>query len=128
MRLDHFVLYLTALIVSAVGGAGGIYYAKKQLADASEKFKLDVIGIFERLLVTGSVAVGGKLLLLVPVVIAIKIVFYLSGLRKWSDILSRKEPAMAYQKVKLKADLALELIISPLFAVIVGLILRRVSG
>jgi hypothetical protein len=68
---------------------------------------------------------GGFFLLAIPVVVAIKVGYCLFGLSAWSSMLAREEPGIACQKVKLKSSLAVDLIASPLFAILIGVVLKE---
>ena len=119
------VKYIIALIISTGGGSLLIFLIKKNFTDASIKYTFDPLGILERLIITVFVPMGSFFLLAIPVVVAIKVGYYLFGLSAWSSMFAREEPAITYQKVKFKGSLAVELIGSPLFAILIGVILRE---
>lgn len=103
------------LAISALGGAFFIHYLKNFLLAEKIKFAWDWDGVIERSVVTFVLISSNKLFFLIPTVIALKIIFRLATLN-WCA--SR---AVA-QQVQLKAELAFELILSPIFALLIGII------
>lgn len=101
------------LAIAAFGGSFLIYYLTNFLLEEKAKFSFDWDGVAERAALAYLVMTP-RLYLLIPAVILIKIAFRLVSLRYL--------PNIAAQKVKLKAELALGFILSPLFALLVGLV------
>jgi hypothetical protein len=122
---EILVKYALAALVSAVVGSMLLFAIKKNLVDPGAKYAVDYIGVIERAAITVVVPAGGLYLLIIPVVIFAKAILKIFGLFGSSSIFSREEPAIVYQKVRMKSNLAVELIASPLFAVIVGIILSQ---
>ena len=101
------------LAIAAFGGSFLIYYLTNFLLAEKAKFVFDWDGVAERAAIAYLVMTPG-LIFLVPVVILIKVVVRLFTLGYL--------PNIAAQKVRLKAELALELFLSPAFALLVGII------
>ncbi|OGB89503.1 hypothetical protein A2625_01125 [candidate division WOR-1 bacterium RIFCSPHIGHO2_01_FULL_53_15] len=107
------------LAVSAFGGAFLIHYLTNFLLTEKAGFVFDWDGVVERGLITFLI-MSQSWLFLIPAIIALKILFRLAGLS--GLIFKTSEPGLAAQKVKLKAELALELFVSPVFAILVGIV------
>ena len=101
-----------------------MFYIKKQFVDGSIKYHLDMDGSLERGLVTLCAALGSYYLILIPIIILAKAAYHVLMLKGLENIFTREEPGMASQKVKIKGDLAVDLIGSPILAVFVGLLLK----
>ncbi|MDD5594362.1 MAG: hypothetical protein PHG97_06460 [Candidatus Margulisbacteria bacterium] len=113
--------FLGTLAISAFGGAFLIFYLKNFLLEEKDKFALDWDGMIERLLITYLIFTPG-LFWLIPAVIIAKISVRLVALGFFSALLKINEPGIVAQKVKFKAELALELFLSPAFAILVGIV------
>lgn len=109
------------LAIAAFGGSFLIYYLTNFLLEEKAKFTFDWDGVIERAAVAYLVMTP-KYLLLIPAVILLKIAVRLIALGFFASLLKTDEPGVVSQKVKLKAELALELFLSPLFAILVGII------
>jgi hypothetical protein len=109
------------LAIAAFGGSFLIYYLTNFLLQEKARFAFDWDGVIERAAVAYLVMTP-KLLFLIPVVILLKVACRLIALGFLSSLLKRSEPGVAAQKVTLKAELALELFLSPVFAILVGII------
>jgi len=117
--------YAIAVLISAFGGALFLSLIKKYITVTSVKIQLDPPGMLERSLITVFVALGSFYVFFIPLIIFAKGIYIISNLTGWAGLLERREPTMAYQKVKLKSNIAVELLASPLFAIIVGIILPQ---
>ena len=109
------------LAIAAFGGSFLIYYLTNFLLQEKAKFAFDWDGVIERAAVAYLVMTS-KFMLLIPVVILVKIAVRLVMLGLFSSLLKTEEPGGVPQKVTLKAELALELFLSPAFAILVGII------
>lgn len=109
------------LAIAAFGGSFLIYYLTNFLLQEKAKFTFDWDGVVERAAVTYLIMTP-SFLWLIPVVILVKIMFRLISLAFLSSLLKTSEPGTVPQKVKFKAELALELFLSPVFAILVGII------
>ncbi len=101
------------LAIAAFGGSFLIYYLTNFLLEEKAKFSFDWDGVAERALIAYLVMTPGWLYL-IPLVVVAKIAVRLFSLRYL--------PEIAAQRVKLKSELALELFLSPLFAIVIGLV------
>ena len=122
--INVYLSYILGLLISAPLGSFILYFAKKQYVDESIKPQLDAEGILERSAITILVILGSYSLILIPMVILMKAAYYLIKLKALRSIFIREEPGMISQKVKIKGALAIDLIGSPAYAVIVGLLLK----
>ncbi len=111
-------------LISAIGGLFFLYLIKKKVTETSAGLRPDLPGIAERALVTVFTVLGGPYLWLIVPVILIKGAVLVLGLSGLTGLLSREEPSLAYQKVKLKENLGVDLILSPALAVLVGILSR----
>jgi hypothetical protein len=109
------------LAIAAFGGSFLIYYLTNFLLQEKAKFAFDWDGVIERGAISYLVMTP-KFMLLIPVVILAKVAFRLIALGWFSSRLNTDEPGGISQKVTLKAELALELFLSPAFAILVGII------
>lgn len=105
--------FLGTLAIAAFGGSFLIYYLTNFLLEEKAKFSFDWDGVAERALIAYLVMTPGWLYA-IPFVVLAKIAARLLSLRYL--------PEISAQRVKLKSELALELFLSPLFAVVVGLV------
>ena len=109
------------LAIAAFGGSFLIYYLTNFLLQEKAKFAFDWDGVIERAAVA-YLFMTPKFLFLIPIVILIKIAVRLITLGFFSSLLKSSEPGVAAQKVTFKAELALSLVVSPVFAALVGII------
>ncbi|HVN67333.1 MAG TPA: hypothetical protein VMT55_03100 [Candidatus Sulfotelmatobacter sp.] len=115
-------LSLGTLAIAAFGGAFILHYLKNYLLKEKLKFSWDWDGVVERGLIAGLFVFYPAWLILVPLIVIIKIAGRLLWLGLTGGLAKVDEPAIAYQKVSIKEDLALDLFVSPLFAIIIGMI------
>jgi hypothetical protein len=99
--------------VSSLGGSLLLHYFKNFLLEEKMPLAWDWDGIFERGLITYIIAAQQTRLYLIPVVILLKIMLRLILLRV---------PAPVSQKIVIKAELGFDLIVSPAFAILVGVV------
>lgn len=124
MIIDSALLILAAgLVLSSIGGNVLLHLIKRNFTDSQDKLTADPVGSIERAIITTLFVLGGNWLYLILPVILVKAGFYIRGLSSLSDIFSRNEPSLAYQKVRVKASLAVDLILSPALAVFIGIAL-----
>lgn len=109
------------LAVSALGGTFLLHYLKAFLLREKRTFAWDWDGIIERGIITYAI-IADRWLYLIPVVILIKIIFRLALIGFFENLTKITEPGTVSQKVRLKAELAFDLILSPAFAVLVGIV------
>jgi hypothetical protein len=110
------------LAVSAFGGTLVIHYLRNFFLRENLPLAWDWDGLLERAAVTFVINAAPAWIFLLPGIILLKLLVRLAGLSAAGGISKTDEPGAAYQKVLLKAEFALELILSPVFAILVGVI------
>ncbi|MCU0640845.1 MAG: hypothetical protein MUC35_02010 [Candidatus Margulisbacteria bacterium] len=110
------------LASAAFGGAVFIHYLRNLILRESLPLAWDWDGLLERPAIAYIVTALPAYWYLVPVIVLIKLLVRLVGISSIKWLGRRREPGAAYQKVTLKAELAFELIASPFFAILVGVI------
>lgn len=110
------------LAISALGGSFFLHYLKNFTLKEKMPFSWDWDGLIERTLITYLIIFARGLLFLIPVVIAVKIILRLILIGFFANLAKVNEPGTVYQKVTLKAELAFDLLFSPAFAILVGVI------
>jgi hypothetical protein len=110
------------LCVAAFGGTMLIHYLRDLLLTEKLPLAWDWDGLLERAAIAYLLIALPSYWYLVPAVILAKLLVRLIGLAVSGNISKVNEPGAAYQKVTLKAELAFELIASPFFAILVGII------
>jgi len=115
-------LSLGTLAIAAFGGAFLLHYLKNFLLKEKLRFSWDWDGVLERGLIAGTIVFFPDRLYFIPLIIIIKIAGRLLWLGFAAGLTRVNEPAIAYQKVLLKTELALDLFVSPLFAILCGMI------
>ena len=113
---------LGTLAISAFGGTFLLHYLKNFILKETYAFSWDGDGLIERTLITYIIVAAYHLLYLIPFIITVKIIFRLSLIGYLGSLIKISEPGVASQKVRLKADLAFDLLLSPAFAILVGVI------
>ncbi|MFA5113113.1 MAG: hypothetical protein WC529_02320 [Candidatus Margulisiibacteriota bacterium] len=110
------------LSIAAFGGSLLIHYLKNFLLGEKLPLAWDWDGVLERGAIAYFVGALPHWPILVAGVILLKTIYRLAGLAIAGGISKRNEPGAIYQKVTLKAELGLDLILSPAFAILVGII------
>ena len=109
--------------VSALGGSFILHYLKNFLLKEKMPFSWDWDGLIERAIIT-YLWVTSQWLYLIPAVIAAKIILRLILIGFFANLAKVNEPGTVSQKVTLKAELAFDLLLSPAFAILVGVVFR----
>jgi hypothetical protein len=119
-------LFFAVLLLASLGGEFLVFLLKKLLVDQRTSFTFDLSGIVERMALVTAIAAGGLFLIFIPVIILARAFFILEQkeLIKYSGILNIKEPAIEFQKIKLKSDLVITLLSSPLIGAAFGVLAR----
>ena len=115
---------LLALILSSFGGTFILHYLKNFLLKERIKFHLDWDGLLERLCVTYIIIAASHFWIFIPLIILLKVLLRLIILGFIPGISQTTEPGGTSQKVLLKAELAFDLLLSPAFAILVGVVLK----
>ena len=122
-----FSLYLTiiiAVILASFGGEIIIFLLKKLLISPKSRFSFEISGMLERAVLIPVIISDGPFLLLAPVIIIIRavVVLWNANLIGLANILKREEPAVEFQRIRLKSELSLSLLLSPFLGIIFGLL------
>ena len=110
------------LCIAAFGGTLLIHYLRNFFLAEKLPLAWDWDGLLERAAVVYILTSVPARWYLIPGVILLKLMLRLAGLALTGSISKRPEPGMISQKVTLKAELAWELLLSPAFAILVGVI------
>lgn len=122
--LQIYEKVLIALIFAAFGGEIIIFYLKKIFVNPKSGFSFDPSGMIERSLILILIIAGGSFILVIPIIVALRAICILGkgSFKNISDILIRKEPALEFQKIRLKSELGLSLIASPAIGILFGIL------
>ena len=114
---------LIAALIAVFGGDIIIFYLKKLLVDPKAAFTIDISGIVERTALILIIAAGSFYVFLIPVIVMIRALFLVGEgrMKMFSDIIKREEPAVQFQKIRLKSDLAVTLLASPTLGILFGI-------
>jgi uncharacterized membrane protein (UPF0182 family) len=117
---------LIAALIAVFGGDIVIFYLKKLLVDPKAVFTIDLSGIIERTVLILIIAAGSFYVFLIPVIVMIRALFLVGEgrMKVFSDIINREEPAVQFQKVRIKSDLAVTLLASPTLGILLGIIAK----
>lgn len=115
---------IIAVILAAFGGETALFLLKKLLISPKSMFSFEVSGMIERPALAVVIILGGPSLLLIPFIVMIRAVFLLwkANLIGLANILKREEPAVEFQRIRLKSELSLSLISSPFLGIMSGLL------
>ena len=112
------------LILATFGGTLAIHFLKNFLLKEKRRLSLDWDGLLERLAICYIIIAAKDLWIFIPIIIVLKIIIRLLALGFIPGLLRTREPGSVSQKVLIKAELAFDLFLSPLFAIIVGVIFK----
>jgi hypothetical protein len=115
---------LIAILLAVLCGEVVVFYFKRYFADKNLPYSPDISGIIERAAIVIAVVLGGRYILTVPVIVLVR-AFFLTGktwLREFSEIIKRDEPAVEFQKIRLKSEIAVSMVASPAIGIMFGLI------
>lgn len=115
---------ILALFISTLGGTFILHYLKNFILKEKVKFRLDWDGLLERLCITYIIIAASNFWMFIPLIIALKSIFRLTLLGFIPGLLRSNEPGISSQKVLLKAELAFDLLLSPAFAILIGVIFK----
>ena len=113
------------ILISSLGGEAFVYYLR-QILTGARYIHLDVSGMIERPLILLIILMPWPLWILIPFVIAARIIYIFSSnaLKRSIEILLRNEPAVKYQKILVRADTAVFILASPIVGLIIALTFR----
>ncbi len=112
------------LLFSSLGGNFILHYLKNFFLEEKTKLRPDWDGFLERTLITFIVLSARNLWPLIPVLIAAKAFYRLWLPGAISVILKTNEPGAVFQKVLFKSELAFDLLLSPAFAILLGVVFK----
>ncbi len=115
-----------ALLLASFGGEFIIYLLKKLLVSEKTRFSFDISGFVERIALTIVIMAGGIYYYLIPLIIILRasIIAGEGTFRKIACIISREEPAVEFQKIRSKSELAVSLISSPSLGIFIGILAK----
>lgn len=116
-------IFIAALIAAFCGDIV-IFYLRKLLVNPNVNFAFDISGIVERAALIFVIVIGGYLVFLMPLIVLIRAFFLTEeGLMiGFSEIIKREEPAVQFQKIRLKSELAVTLLASPALGILLGIV------
>lgn len=113
---------MLALLISTFGGTILLHYLKNFLLKERLKFHLDWDGLLERLCITYIILYSLNLWFFIPLIILAKLSLRIYLLKSISGITQSEEPGIVAQKVLYKSELAFDLLVSPAFAILIGVL------
>lgn len=112
------------LLFSTFGGSLLLQFLRGFLLKEPFRFRLDWDGLLERLCLTYIILAAPQFWLFIPIIILIKTVSHLYSIGYLKNIAESREPGAVSQKVLFKSELAFDLLASPAFAILVGVLAR----
>ncbi|MGB9613750.1 MAG: hypothetical protein ACPL4K_06240 [Candidatus Margulisiibacteriota bacterium] len=112
---------LGIVVLSSFGGSILLHFSKNFFLIEKTPFRFDWDGLIERGIITFCL-ISHSYLYLIPIVIFTKTIFRLGQIIIYNYSLQINEPGTVFQKVRLKAELFFDLILSPSFALFLGII------
>ena len=121
------VLYekiLIAILLAVLCGEVAVFYLIRYFVNSSFGYFPDISGIIERVAIVVAVILGGNYQFYVPLVILIRVIFLAraKGEKGSFELIKRDEPAVQFQKIRLKSEFAVSALASPAIGIIFGLI------
>ena len=114
---------LGTLAVSSVGGAFFLHYFKLFILREKVPFSFDWDGMIERAAITYVYcAADFWAFALIPVIILVEGFWRVSLVSYKNSLFGHNEPGALLQQLLFKMDLGTDLLVSPLFAILVGMI------
>jgi hypothetical protein len=107
-------------LLTSIGGEYLVYFFKKLLVDKRVGSRVEFSGMLERTILLLCIVYGGLMLWLIPLVILIRAIFVLTKANfvRFSGLLNRKEPSLEFQKIRLKSELLINLLLSPALGIL----------
>ena len=115
---------ILVLLFSTFGGTVIIHFLKNLFLKENIKLFLDWDALIERICLTFIVYAAINLWPLIPLIIAAKAFYRFYRLNVSAGIGQTQEPGVSPQKVFLKSELAFDLLASPAFALLVGVLFK----
>lgn len=113
-------------IISVFGGEFLIFFLKKYFLNPRSVFTFELSGMIERASIITAFVLGGLFFAAIPAMIIIRGAYVLNkeGLEKLSSLITKEEPALEYQKIKLKFEIIITVSVSPLLGILSGLLVK----
>lgn len=123
MLTVYHKIIITA-IITAFAGDPLIFYLKRVLVNPHVIFAIDASGIIERTALILVIILGGNFVFLIPFIVLARALSLMGegNFKKVSNIIKREEPAIQFQKIRLKSELAVTLLASPALGILFGII------
>ena len=116
---------LILLLIAAFVGEYIIYILKRLVVSEKSRFSADVSGMVERVALAAAILGGGWYNALIPVIIIIRALYFVSGsFGGIANIINREEPAVEFQKIRLKSELGISLLASPALGILFGILAK----
>jgi hypothetical protein len=122
--LTFYQKIVIAAVIAAFAGDPIIFYLRKTLVNPHVRFDIDISGMLERAALILVIVLGGNYIVLIPFIVLLRALSLLGEgtFRKFSNIIKREEPAIQFQKIRLKSELAVTLLASPTIGILLGII------
>lgn len=121
-----YIIALMGVIAATYAGSVLLYYLRRTFVDERSPFEQGWDGMAERLAIFLLIFAAGPYLWLIPIVVICRAIFYLwrvLQLRPGFDIILRGQRPVVHERwLEEKGDVAVDLIGSPLWAIIAALI------
>jgi hypothetical protein len=116
-------LFIAALLAAFCGDII-IFYLKKLLVNPNIRFAFDISGMIERVALILVIILGNYYVFFIPLIVLVRAVYLMGegSFKGFSDIIKREEPAIQFQKIRLKSELAVTLLASPTLGILFGII------
>lgn len=112
------------LLLSSLGGSLILHFIKNFFLEEKIKFHLDWAGIIERLCITYIIIAAPSFWPLIVAIIAAHVLWCLTRLGKIPSLLQRSEAGTISQKILIKSEFSFDIMLSPAFAVFIGIIFK----
>ena len=121
--ITRVIIYI---LVASFGGEALTYLIKWLLLSEKPRYSFDLSGAIERPAILIAIMAGGYFYCVIPFIIAARAIFAAGNgtFRKIACLISREEPAIEFQKIRLKSELSLDLLSSPALGILFGLLAK----
>ena len=123
----NLTLYAIGLLASTYVAGYLIGFAKQILANEKKLVALTLPDLIERGTVTLLIFLGATAAYFIPLVILLKLFYYIGSKRFRQSVFAAAGPdaaSLTFQKIKIKEELGIELIASPTLAILCGLAIK----
>ena len=116
------------LFLSSFAGEVLLIYLKNLLIGGKNRLTIEAFGLIERALIGLSIIWGGYAPLFIFIIVPLRWLLILNklGIKGGMTAIRINEPAMEYQKIKLKSELLFTLLASPTLGIIFGVLVRSI--